>query len=165
MVADAGNNVEPAASWLQYLNNHGASDWTGGSPWLTHHPLVMYQITNASSWAQIAWNGVQQYFINGGVPFGDAINQRILLDIWVDAYDWLYNYLTPAQRTTFRNQLFKLIDSLFNGIGGGPCCDYSTYASWPMRATDTDELIHNYFSLIKVWVLTGDEDPYIYNNI
>lgn len=163
MVADAGNNVEPAASWLQYLNNHGASDWTGGSPWLTHHPLVMYQITNASSWAQIAWNGVQQYFINGGVPFGDAINQRILLDIWVDAYDWLYNYLTPAQRTTFRNQLFKLIDSLFNGIGGGPCCDYSTYASWPMRATDTDELIHNYFSLIKVWVLTGDEDPYIYN--
>jgi hypothetical protein len=40
----------------------------------------MYQITNQSTWAQIAWTGVQNYFINGGVAFGDAVNQRVLLE-------------------------------------------------------------------------------------
>lgn len=49
------------------------------------------------------------------------------------------------------------------GPEGQPCCNYNTYASWPMRATDTDETMHNYFSLMKIYAATGDEDPYIFN--
>jgi hypothetical protein len=35
------------------------------------------------------------------------------------------------------------------------CCNFNQYASWPMRTTDNDVVLHNYFAIIKWYVASG----------
>jgi len=125
----------------------------------------MYQITGDASWAVLAWKGVQQNFIDFAASdptFGGENNARVIVDIWIDTYDWIYTNLTTQQKTQFRTTLDSLIDYIFLKSSSG-CCTFNTYDSWPIRTTDNDVLLHDYFALLKWYVASGDESTYIHD--
>ena len=62
------------------------------------------------------------------------------------------------QRAQFRSKLGNLFDYMFRGNGN--CCNFNTYNSFPLRTTAPGVLIHDYFSLLKYYVATADEDTH-----
>lgn len=182
---NASNNIQPAASWYSYLQNHATSDAAVPSPWLTRHTITMYQITGVSSWAVLAWKSVLGDFINkypnydysccktsytccpssSSKFYGGDNNVRIIAGHWIDTYDWIYTDLTPAQRAQFRAKLANMFDYMLRGTGN--CCSFQPSGSYPLRSTDTDVIVHNYYSLLKYYATTADEDNHsvlIWNN-
>eukprot|EP00667_Euglena_gracilis_P000765 EG_transcript_765 len=166
--ADYNRSTEPGYSWFAFLKRHAVSDSAVPSGWLTYHGITMYQVTQDPYYARLTWKSVLGNFINkypnyvppsSGSYYGGDNNARIILSYWVDVYDWLYTGINATERTLFYTKLANLVDYTIRG-SGATCCSYNAYANWPLRSTDQDVTIDNYFALLKYYATTADINPH-----
>jgi hypothetical protein len=109
----------------------------------------MFQITGERRYVELAWRGVDKWFLRLSGPqlrgnFAREYSAELVL-----LYDWLYPGLSPPQRATFLSKLNELFSVALTNIWSPDV---------PVRTSDSDQTVGVYFGLAFLFVATADHN-------
>jgi hypothetical protein len=114
---------------------------------------ALYQITNDPTYVTHAWNSVTSNFLTRTPDQKGGNFGREYFIEYVIIYDWLYDGLAHAQRTTFLNHINEMATELNTGYD----------PDFPIIIADSDQIVGSYFGFALWYYLTKVYNPTIVN--